>query len=195
MTKYILVGGYVNKTEDGGKAFYEEIVKGFDKKPVKILDCMFARPKEEWDETFKKDKLLFTQYIKDFELELASNENFIEQFKNSDVIFFRGGFTKILSEALNKNTEWLNYLEGKTIAGTSAGAEVLSKYYHILKSNRKDDGFGLVPVKVIPHWQSNFFDGEEYNLDWDKIIQELKDYKEDLPILTLKEGEFKVFEI
>lgn len=195
MTKYILVGGYITKAEDKGKAFCEELVNGIDKKPIKILDCLFARPEDDWNQGFEEDKNFLSEYISNFELELATFENFTKQVENCDVLFIKGGFTKMLMDQLSKDTEWLNYLDGKTVAGTSAGAEVLSKYYHILKSDRKDDGFGLVPVKVIPHWKSNFFDGEEWNLDFDKIIKELKDYKEDLPILTLKEGEFKIFNI
>ena len=193
-TKYILVGGYVNKASDGGKAFYDELVKGFDKKPVKILDCMFARYEKDWPETFAKDQELFSKYIKDFELKLASVENFIEEVKESDVIFLRGGYTTMLMDFLNKDKSWINYLDGKVVAGTSAGGEVIAKYYHILKSNKKGDGFGFVPIKFIPHWKSDFFDGEKQNLDYDKILEELKDYKEDVEIIVLKEGEFKVFE-
>ena len=56
MTKYILVGGYIHKAQDGGKAFCEELVKGFNEnRPIKILDCMFARPRESWEEKINQD--------------------------------------------------------------------------------------------------------------------------------------------
>ncbi len=192
MTKYILAGGFVNRSKDGGRAFYEELVKGINKKPVKILDCMFARPKEDWEETFNSDKVLLSKYIKDFTLELADPMKFKEQVKNSDVIFLRGGHTQELFKLLNKDTSWIKELDGKVLAGTSAGAEVIAKYYHVLSSSRTGHGFGLLPVKVIPHWKSKDFDEIPKNFDFDNALNELKEYKEDLPVYTLSEGEFVV---
>jgi len=91
-TKFILVGGYIPKAVDGGNAFCEELVKDFHRDwPVKILDCMFARPKESWDEKFTEDTIFFSKFVKDFKLELAQPEKFIEQIQSSDVIFLRGG--------------------------------------------------------------------------------------------------------
>ncbi len=185
--KYILVGGYIQKAEDGGKAFCEELVKSVDKKPIKILGCMFARPREVWKETLEKDKKFFNKYIKNFELELAQIENFTEQVKNSDVIFIRGGHTDPLINILNKNQNWIKELEGKTLAGTSAGANVIAKYFYGLNSHVVKEGFGLTSVKVIVHWKS-----EEYILDWDKSLEDLRNYKEKLPVYALKEGEFMV---
>lgn len=192
MTKYVLAGGYINKAEDGGKAFYEELVKDTKDKPVKILDCIFARPIEVWEETFKFDQDLFPQFIKDFELELAIPEKFVEQVKNSDVIFLRGGHTQQLFKLLSQDKAWIGELDGKVLAGTSAGAEVISKYYHVLSSSRTGEGFGLLPIKVIPHWKANDFDEIPKDIDWDKTLKELKDYKEDLLIYTLAEGQFIV---
>ncbi|MDQ5954430.1 MAG: hypothetical protein QG583_358 [Patescibacteria group bacterium] len=186
-TKYILVGGYVQKAEDKGKAFCEELISGIDKKSIKILDCMFARPIEAWEETFEKDKIFFTKYIKNFELELAQIENFTEQVKNSDVIFIRGGHTDPLINILNKNQSWIKELEGKTLAGTSAGANVIVKYFYGLNSHVIKEGFGLTSAKVIVHWKS-----EEYNVNWDKSLEDLKNYKEELRVYALKEGEFMV---
>jgi len=190
MTKYILAGGYIHKAPDYSKAFCEELVKGINNRPVKILDCMFARSRDSWEEKMKEDNILFSKFIKDFELELALPEKFTEQVKKSDVIFLRGGHTQVLFEFLNKDKSWIQELDGKVLAGTSAGAEVIAKYYYVLSTPRTGDGFGFLPIKVIPHWRS---DSDEYkNFDWDKALKELKSYKEDLPIYALAEGEFKV---
>ncbi len=193
MTKFILAGGAIHKAPDGGQTFIEELVKNINKKQPRILDCLFAQPKEVWQEKFEGDKEYFSKFISDFELELADEEKFVEQVKNSDVIYLRGGHTQQLFKLLTKNIDWINYLDGKTLAGTSAGAEVIAQHYHVLKSGRTGDGLGLLPIKFIPHWKSDFSD--EYTdkvIDWDRTIEELKNYKEDLEILTLKEGEFKV---
>lgn len=86
---------------------------------------------------------------------------------------------------------WTEHLAGKTVAGTSAGADALSKYYYGLDSLEARDGLGLVPVKTIPHFKSDYHGWE---FDWDKAEAELKAYKEDLPLVALREGEFKVFQ-
>jgi peptidase E len=192
MTKYILVGGYLHKAKDGGQAFFEELVKDFKQnKTVKILNCIFARPQEEWGSKFQENKKLFSKYINDFELILADPLKFIEQIRAADVIFFQGGYPVPLMKLLAESGDWIAELKGKTVAGTSAGAEIISKYYYICKTMRTGNGFGLLPIKFIPHWYSEL---DEYaNINWKNALQELKDYQEDLPIYTLAEGEFKVF--
>jgi len=192
MIKYILAGGYVHKTPDEGKDFCEELIKGIDKKPVKILDCMFARKKEDWQENMDRDNIFFSKFIKDFELELADPDKFTKQVKNSDVIYLRGGYTSPLMELLSKDKNWIKELEGKVIAGTSAGGDAISKYYCVLKTHRVGDGLGLLPIKFIPHWNSDYSDEEVKDIDWSLELKKLKEYKEELPIYTLGEGEFMV---
>lgn len=194
MIKYILVGGYVNKAQDEGMAFCEELIKGIDKKPIKILDCMFACKKEDWQDSMNKDNVFLSKFIKDFELELADPDKFTEQVKNSDIIYLRGGYTSPLMEALNKDKSWIKELDGKVLAGTSAGADAIAKYYTVLKTHRIGDGLGLLPVKFIPHWKSDYSDDEVRDINWDEELEKLKSYKEDLPIYTLAGGEFVVFE-
>ena len=193
MTKYILVGGYVHKALDGGKAFCEELIKDINKKPIKILDCTFARKPEEWKEVMEKDKLFLSKFISDFELELADPVNFTEQVKHSDVMYLKGGYTSPLMELLSKDMNWIKELDGKVVVGTSAGGDAIAKYYSVLKTSRVGDGLGLLPIKFIPHWKSDYSDEEVRDINWDTELQKLKDYKEELPIFTLAEGEFKVF--
>jgi len=192
MIKYILVGGYVHKASDEGKAFCEELIKGINNRPVKILDCMFARKKEDWQDSIDKDNMFFSKFIKDFELELADLDNFTEQVKNSDVIYLKGGYTSPLIELLSKDKSWMKELEGKVLAGTSAGGDAIAKYYCVLKTHRVGDGLGLLPIKFIPHWNSDYSDEEVQNIDWSIELKKLKEYKEDLPIYTLGEGKFIV---
>ncbi len=188
MTKYILVGGYVWKAEDGGKAFVQELVKGFDK-PVKILDCLFASAPHEVENKFKEDRELFSKFDPDVKLELAIPEKFLEQLKSANVLFLKGGDTEQLMQALKKCGDWLAYLDGKTVAGTSAGAMALVKYSHALEKDKLIEGFGIVPLKIIAHWESQIYD-----VSWGKVLMELASHGEDLPIHTLREGEFIVIE-
>lgn len=192
MTKFILVGGYVQKAPDSGRAFCNELVKNFPE-PVKILDCMFARLQTVWEETFAKDKEFFKIQLPDkkVELKLAKLDTFIDQVKWADVVYLRGGSSEELVKSLQERDGWTKFLDGKTIAGTSAGADALSKYYYGLDNLKIRNGLGLVPVKTIPHFKSDYHGWE---FDWDKAKAELNAHKENLPLLALQEGEFKVFQ-
>ncbi len=194
MTKVILIWWHIRKAQDGGKLFCNELIRGIDKKPIKILDCMFASPMDSWEEDIKKSHNFFSKYIKNFDLILAHPSKFTEQVKNSDIIILRWGYVSLLLDLLNKDISWIKELNGKVLVGTSAGADLIAKHYYVLKTLRTGDGLGLLPIKFIPHWKAKLFDGIEQNIDFDKALKDLKEYKEDLPIITLKEWEFMVFE-
>ena len=191
MTKYILVGGYPRKAQDGGKAFAEELVKGFDE-PVRALECLFARPRDNWEKAYAEDTEFFTKHLpgKQVEFQLAQPEKFLEQVQWANAIYIRGGISEAqLIAFADQSGDWVKELDGKTLAGSSAGADVIAKYYYSLDDLKLGEGLGLVPVKVIPHWRSDY---NAPNVDWDKALAELKNYKEDLPVLMLREGEFRV---
>lgn len=192
MNKYILIGGYIYKAQDGGKAFCEELTKDINNKPIKILDCLFARVKEDWEGRFKHDYLFFSKFIKDIKLELASPEKFIDQLKYSDVLFFQGGDPKLLISILETTGDWKKELNGKTIVGSSGGADVISKYYGVIKSLNVGEGLELLPIKFIPHWKSNY--GQRTDEEMDSLLVKLRLYKDDLEVVTLKDGEYKVIE-
>ena len=191
-TKFILVGGYPRKAPDWGKVFCEEVVRGF-KPPVKILDCLFARPKEDWDKVFAEDKDFFTNFLPNTQIEvrLADSSKFIEQADWASAIYLRGGSTEPLLKLLKRNQGWEKYLSGKTLAGSSAGAHAITKYHYGLHELKPRKGLGLLPAKVIVHYRSDY---NAPNIDWDKAYAELKNYKEDLPLYALREGEFVVIE-
>ncbi len=192
MTKYILIGGYIYKAQDGGKAFCEELVKGINNRPIKILDCLFARSNDDWKDRFKNDHDFFSKFIKDFKLELALPENFIDQLKNSDVLFFQGGDPELLISVLETVGDWREELNGKTIVGSSGGADAISKYYGVIKNLDVGEGLGLLPIKFIPHWKSNY--NQKINEKIDSFLETLKLYKENLETITLMDGEYIVIE-
>ncbi len=191
MTKYILIGGQIQKAPDGGRSFCKELVKEANNTPIRILDCLFARSIEDWEERFEKDIDFFSEYLESFELIRAEPEKFIEQLKNSDILFFQGGSPHKLISILDSVGDWKKELRGKVVVGSSGGADALCVYYGVGKTMNIGEGLGILPVKFIPHWKSNYH--PEINIDWDLLLENLKDYKEDLSLVTLKEGEFKVF--
>lgn len=189
MTKFVLAGGYPNKTKDGGRAFAEEMVEGFDQ-PVRILDCLFARPEDTWQEVLEKDRFFFAQNLNQkVLLELASKQQFIEQLRKTDVVYFRGGRTKDLLDALREAPGWEQELAGKTVAGTSAGVNFLARYYYSLDTLEICEGLGVLPIKALVHYQSDY---NAPNINWERVYQELNEHGENLPLLAIPEGAFEV---
>jgi len=184
-TKFIIAGGVITK-KNGGKEFFEEFEKGFDE-PIKILDVLFSRPEKTWEKVFEEDKKFYKEKLnKKFVLELAEPEDFAKQVEKSDIIFFRGGNTKRLLEVLKKDLSWIKFLDGKTLAGTSAGADAISRYYYDIEKMVVKEGLGLIPIKVIVH-----FNSENYpNVDWNDSVKQLENQGENLQVHKLEEGDF-----
>ena len=190
MIKFILVGGYPYKATDGGKAFAHQLVAGFTEEVVNILLCMFARPRDNWEKAYAQDIEFFTAHLypKKVQFQLANPETFKAQVQWSQVVYIRGGSTEVLlSELQKQNIHLETELHGKTLAGSSAGAQAISRYYYGVDSLQVGEGLGLLPVKVVVHYQSDY---NAPNINWERAVSELKDYKEDLPVITLAEGQF-----
>lgn len=190
MTTFILIGGDIKKAPDGGKSFCEEIKKHANGTQIKILDCLFARPQDIWEEKSNNDIEFFSNHLENFDLVLAKPENFIEQLKVSNVIFFQGGFPQDLISTLNITGDWLKEIETKIVVGSSAGADIFCKYYGVGKTMNIREGLGILPIKFIPHWKSDY--GQGLNIDWDTLLSNLQSYNEGLEVITLQEGEFKI---
>ena len=60
---------------------------------------------------------------------MANEKSFAEQTKSANVIYFNGGTTLKLLESLKKIPTLKNSLNGKIIAGESAGANVFGKFF------------------------------------------------------------------
>lgn len=189
-TKIILVGGYPRSASDGGKALCEEMIRGFVE-PINILICLFARPKEKWAESFKSDQTFLKTHLPNINLhfELAEASNFVEQTLRADVIYLKGGEAGLLVETVKDIPDWSASLQGKTVVGTSAGAEALFSYYYHVAHRQVEEGIGIIQGKFIPHWEAK----ENFPLvDWAQAYHDLENYKESLPIIKLAEGEFAV---
>ena len=126
-------------------------------------------------------------------MELANPAKFTEQVKWVDIVYIKGGEAEqLLINELGVNRKWVAELKGKTLAGTSVGANAISRYYYSVQDRKVEEGLAILPIKVITHWRS---EDSALHVHWDEALLELKNYKEDLPLHTLKEGEFVVIEI
>lgn len=189
-TKIILVGGFPRSAADGGQALYEEMIRGFVE-PIKILICLFARPREKWTESFESDQTFLKSHLSNTNLcfELAEPSQFIEQIAKADILYLKGGEAGLFIDTVKHTPNWDISLNGKTVVGTSAGAEALFSYYYHVAHRQVEEGLGIIKGKFIPHWEAR----DNFPLvDWEKAYQDLENYKEPLPIIKLAEGEFIV---
>jgi len=192
-TRVILHGGNADNGSEKNSQFFTEILNGVDKHEVRVLCVYFARPEGRWEESYATDESAFKVHGieagKDVETILATYDmdELIKEITKADVIFINGGYkghlkSTLLSIGIEKFKE---IVQGKTLVGISAGANILSKYYFSMASGGIREGIGLLKIKLLTH--SN--DGNAS----DKLKM-LKEYKEDIPIEIVAEEEFIVIE-
>jgi peptidase E len=182
MTKFILHGGETKVDSSDNAAFFREMGKG----GLRVLCVYFAREKEGWAERFEEDKKNFSLAWpeKKFEFSLAEEKSFIEQAKNADVVYMRGGRTRRIFEFFKPIKNLKELFKGKTVGGSSAGACVLSRYYYSTSQDRIYEGTGVLPIKVFCH----------YNEGKKDKLEELKKHGEDLPVYAIEEQKMIVLD-
>lgn len=190
MTKFVLLGGYAHKAPDEGRSFYQELVKGI-KKPIKVLMCYFARERGDWDRKFKEDVSVFSSHLPTIKIDffLASSEEFLQQIADADIIYIKGGEMEPLFSTLKQIPRWETALCGKVVAGSSAGAYLLSSYYYDMHDAKIHEGVGLVPIKSIVHFESDYYG----YTNWQNALENVKAFHPELETVALREGEFRVF--
>lgn len=185
MTKFILHGGETSRQSIHNRNFFTEMIKN-KSKDIRILLVYFARPKEKWSYLLEDDKRKFlaasTDKILEFTLASKKPLAFIKQIKAMDVIYIRGGSNDLLKKYFPKIKNLPALLKGKVIAGSSAGANLISKYYFATDIRKIRSGLGLFPIKVFCH----FFKRDK------KELEKLKRYGEELKVFAIPETQFFV---
>lgn len=183
-TKYILHGGFeIGKQDEDNSLFYSEILRE-SSQTAQILIVPFAKDEDRIIPSKERVMKEFNKVKdqKEISFELANKESFLKQLISCDIIYFQGGTTTKLLNALKEFPDFKNLMEGKIIAGESAGSNVLCSYFYSKSADAVGRGLGFLPLKIIPHYKP------EYK---DKFI----DIGEELENLFLCEYEFKVFYI
>lgn len=180
--KVILHGGYSNQNNSENDQFYREIVKDINKDTVKVLLVLFAKREEAQEElfnqtvsNFKKIENVAFNFIK------AEQVNFIEQVRESDVVYLSGGQTIKLINILKSFPDFISSLKDKVVVGDSAGTYALSAWFYSKSEGGIFEGLGIAPVNVICH-----FDGQN-----SEKLEELNNGNENL---FLKDYEYSVIE-
>lgn len=197
MTKYVLNFGGLGNSSDGAKRFFAELVKGQGKSP-RILMCFFAQPRGEWEKRFESYTEAFDEFMPagvNAVYEMALPESFQEQVAGSDVVYCHGGDDHLAMYWFDKfgvPDIW----EGKVVGTNSATTHALAKHFWTCDWRQLDDGLGILPIKVIAHFESDFgSDDPRGPIDWEKAKKDLEAYGDTtLPIYALREGEFIVLE-
>ena len=195
MTKYILNSGNSKYNPEKANLFNNEILKGVGSQP-KILFCFFARERDGWEEVFNKYKNNFLNTIdKNIKpiIKLAFPGKFIKQIKESDIIILYGGDDYLLQYWL-KQYDIPKIWEGKIIASSSSGSNALANSSWTCDWRKCIDGLNILPVKFIPHFNSNFGnDDPRGKINWEDAKKELSEYGDkSFNIEALEEGDFIV---
>lgn len=188
MTKYILHGGETKVENENNKKFFFECTN-LPKTSVKILCIFFARVVGPPEEGFELAKKKFTEAAapgKELTFVLADENVDVlrKQILDADVVYIHGGDTDVLKEKLRPLTDFAKLIAGKTVAGSSAGAYILSRYYYSNSKRVICEGFGVLPIKVFAHWSEE--KQEQRGL--------LEEFGEELPVYLVRETEFVVIE-
>lgn len=181
MTKFVLHGGFNREQGFIKDEFFLEMLKDAPSTP-KVLLVYFAESEEMQPLRIEQGKSQFekNKVLKNIELKIASPNTFIDECKWADVIFFSGGRTTRLIEALKRYGDLGEIFKDKTVGGDSAGANFLGRYFYSKKSQEVNKGLGILPIKTFVHYV-------------DGTPNPLAEIEPDLETVFLHEYETKVF--
>lgn len=198
MTKYVLNSGGIKNQPELKKQFHLELVKNLDETP-KFLLVNFAQAREYWEAKFPAYSNAISTDLPDSmkpKFSLAMPAEFEEQCQDADIIYFHGGDQHMLHFWMEQY-DMKELFKGRVVATNSASSDMLAQSFWTCDWRTCMDGFGILPIKFIPHFKSDFGkDDPRGPVNWEKAYEELAAYGDkSLPIHALKEGEFKIFEV
>ena len=192
MTKYILHGGFTRIDNELNRNFWAEIIRDVPE-GGSVLLVFFAAEDNISERASATIESIKTQTgDKKLNLAIATEKDFIEQLKQADAVYLHGGITPRLLRALEKYPDLEKYLNGKTVAGSSAGAYAIGRYspFHDDESGGEvRKGLGLLPHRVVCHYESPDMPPNP------KAFSSLKNIAPELELVLLKDCEWKVFKV
>ena len=185
LTKFLLHGGASSEVQESNNLFFQEFTKDLAD-GANILFIGFARETEtEQQEVFERDRVkILASTDKNINVEKAELDIFKEQLIKADAIYATGGVSKILKERLQTCPEFADLLAGKTYAGSSAGANVVSKYHTSGFTEGVLEGLDILPVCVMAHYGNPDFNGTDETEHW------FNDVRGDMELIKLPECEW-----
>lgn len=182
MTKYVMHGG--GKLPGPLRDQFFKLMSEHLQPGGIWLGCYFASEAEKWQTKFEADSqsLKMAEPEKEVVCECATVKDFTAQVAAADVVYFSGGRTWRLMEAVNAWPKLAEWLQKKVmVAGSSAGMNMLGREAH--GQGGRITGLGLVPFSTVPHQGS-----AEYNEQHQK-------YPVPAPVLWVPENQFCIVEV
>lgn len=189
MTKYVLHGGFTKEDNKLNQEFFAEFLRDVPENG-KVLFVYFAvRPGDSISEKYEAHVRMCKAQSqgKNLEFIVATEENFLEELKSADAVFFNGGSTSKLLRILKTYPDLRPLVGGKTVAGSSAGAYVLATLGTSHSEEVMREGLGFVPLRVVCHFESSKLPPSMAS------FEVLKNSAPELELLVLKDFEWKVF--
>lgn len=181
MTKFLLCGGG-DFVPDKKNVFIAEIKSSLSAHSISAsaLIIPFARYESDWQTVYDKyvQKYSDIEQIKTFIQASPVSDVFVEQIAVADIIFVAGGSEITLLPFLKETSKDL--FDGKVVVGTSAGANIFSKYYYSNDRDEVAEGLGFLNVKTICHYTQ------------EQMVRRntLSSFRENLPVYTIPEGDY-----
>lgn len=188
MTKYILHGGFTSEDNESNRAFYKEFLQDVPDGGTVLLVHFAAREADTLEKYREHVKRMEGQSKgRNFNFLAATPEKFIEQIKQSDAICLYGGSTSKLMNILRAYQDLKPLFEGKTVAGSSAGAYALARFGPSHHEEKVREGLGIVPARVVCHYESPTLPPNE------KAVAMLENMAPEYELVFLKDFEWRVF--
>ncbi len=183
MTKYILHGGFTPKTLQIDDLFFQEIFRDTPN-DVKVLLVYFAKEDEKIEKNMNEDIIQFNKNRgeKKVTFLLATEKDFENQVKNSDIVYFPGGKSALIIPKLKKFQKLQELFKNKVIAADSAGVNALSSICFSNRSGEILEGTGILPFKTVCH----------YSDEYAYLLKEFAESHPNLELLALKEYEIRI---
>lgn len=194
MTMYILAGGgdydYPEYMLQLSRVVHSKITK------PKILSCGFSSDNAKARQRFPKHVQLFKEKFGDLaEFIMATKDDFVEQVRVADVVYFHGGSTNVLVDAMKAYPGVKQEFEGKIIIGSSAGANYLSSCGFSPSINDIGQHGGIVDVAVVVHYGSPGFNDMTFESGyWERAARAVRKASGKNEVILLPEGTFVVIE-
>lgn len=188
MTKYILHGGFTREDNELNRAFYAEFMKDVPDGGTVLLVYFAVRDEGDTEKVNEHIEICKNASEgKSVHFVIASREHFLDQVAQADALFFNGGSTSKLMQELEPFLINETIFEGKTVAGSSAGAYMLATYGASHSEDVLRQGSGLVPVRLVCHFESEKLPPSSLS------VELLKSAAPELKLVYLKDYEWKVF--
>jgi hypothetical protein len=188
MKHLILSGGRPWLSDSGGKQWVDALLARSGN-TVHVAYCLFAQDASEWPETLRTNKALVQKFAgkRTVSFKTLEHDTFFEVSAWAHVIVIVGGDPATLRDTLEQYGDLMALWDGKTISGSSAGADIMVRRYMYLQDKVVQEGFGWVTANLLPHWEA--YEGWTAE-DWQWAVNKLAGRPGEEPLLCIREGDF-----